>query len=155
MLTLLPHRDYEVTAAELLDSDLENAILHTKMLLECLHQTDDDQVRAWNAHPAADMWRGYEVQLALYGLALCGQKLRREPLWDSNLPDRIQWHFETATMPDDFKMEKPPWMLDDFKIREVERTHRSHLIKRNRDYKQAWPEVLAGMTPFQPSADEE
>lgn len=155
MLTLLPHIDYEQTAKVLLDRDLETSMLHAKIVLDCLHEVDDAAVRAWRHHPATAMWKGFEVQLCMYGLTLGGEYTRRLPTEDNPLINRLQWHFETATMPDDFKMEKPPWMQDPFKSREVERTHRSVLVGRKIEYKKLWPEVQAGMTPYQPAANEE
>jgi hypothetical protein len=124
------------------------------MVLDCLHEADSTAVKAWDNHPVVLMWRGYEVHLSLYGLAMLGEWLRRGKDAD-NAEKRLNWHYDTATMPDDFKMEKPPWMEDEYRIQRVERVSRSLLIARDLSYTKLWPDTPKNLTPYFPRADEE
>lgn len=154
MITYLPYREYDKTAEVLTDFDLQKQTLHVIMLLNALHETDEQNVRAWGNHPAAAMWRGYEVQLSLYGLAMCAAEMERGFSGSEERSKRMQWHYDTATFPDDFKMEKPPWYEAPELITWVERTHRSALISREPAwYSKIWPEIPRDLTISMPKAN--
>lgn len=155
MLTLLPYRDYVMTAEILRDQDLENQVIHTLLILDTLHETDDLVVRAWHRHPVIAMWKGYETQLCLYGEILVNELNGRGVGLLPEAGDRMKWHYDTATMPDDFKMEKPPWMVDDLKMHEVELSHRSILVARDSYYQKLWPTAIPGQDPYWPRASGE
>lgn len=150
MYTFLPYADFDETARTLLERDLEQQIMHTVIALDCLHEKDAETVAAWSKHPLMNMWRGYEVQLALYGQAMVTQAQIRGMDVD-NYSKRLDWHYDTATFPDDFKMEKPPWFDDPDKMRWVERSSRSLLVRRDSRYLTYWPGTSTNLTPYYPS----
>jgi len=86
--------------------------------------------KGWRNHPAAVMWRGYEVKLAEYGIAICEEWLRRG-YKDSLLPE-----FEKAA-----KVLEPrglPWWLGD---EDFHRSHRSNLKRKDPSH-YLWDEPL-------------
>ena|SRR5690349_14454490 len=150
MYTFLPYADFEESARVLLLEDLEKQVVHTIIALDCLHERDSLTVQAWGRHPLMNMWRGYEVQLTLYGQAMLEQLKLRERASEL-YAKRLQWHYDTATFPEGFKMEKPPWWSDEQQIRWVERSSRSLLIRRDHRYVSVFPDAQPNLAPYYPS----
>lgn len=144
--TFLPYEDYTETARCLRDKELENQRLHVKMLLDTLHEIDELTVQVWRSHPAVDMWKGYEAQLAVYGLAMCDEWTRR--FGTDKLTDYIQWHLDNVTCVEDFVMEKPPWMRRTITLDALVRNHRGVLIAKDPVWYSRYKWEIAPCTAF-------
>ena len=81
----------------------------------------------WTNHPATRMWRGYENELALYGICMCEEWIDRG-YKDSLLPE-----FQSRFNEDVCNI--PPWIGDTkFHI-----SHRSNLLRKlPSHYKKYW-----------------
>lgn len=162
MITYLPYRNPEVTAAQLLDSELHLQMVHTLILLDCLHETDEAAVRGWSKHPIVPMWKGYEVQLALYGETMLFEWRNRKGGLNGmeSTERRLKWHFDTATSTDDFEMSMPPWFHDEERISRLERNSRGVLLTLDagqtvKHYHNLWPDAIPDSVPYYPRADGE
>lgn len=75
MQTFLPYTDF-VECAKVLDYRRLG-----KQRVECLQILNalilPNAKRGWSNHPAVKMWRGYELNLAKYGLAICNEWIER------------------------------------------------------------------------------
>ena len=92
----------------------------------------------WSNHPAAKMWRGYELALLRYGERVCLEWLARG-YKDTCLGKMRNLYFnhrqgETNTM--------PPWLgRNDFHL-----AHKSNLVRKLPEhYGKLWPGVPAGL----------
>jgi len=73
MNTFLPYPSF-VDSARVLDRQrLGKQRVEVLQLLRAL----TGETRGWATHPAARMWRGYEAELAMYGLCVCREWRRR------------------------------------------------------------------------------
>ena len=131
MQTFLPLPNY-VDSARILDyKRLGKQRVETKQILLALGKTSG----GWVNHPATKMWRGHEVELCTYGMAMCEEWIRRG-YKDSLLPFFIQaldgYLFAGYTE------DCPAWLGED----EVHSSHRSNLLRKDAEfYKQyGWTE---------------
>ena len=67
MQTFLPYPDFEASAKALDYRRLGKQRVEAMQLLNVLNNPD---AKGWRNHPAVKMWRGYEYELALYGLTM-------------------------------------------------------------------------------------
>ncbi len=87
---------------------------------------------AWEHHPAVLMWRGHEMALANYGVAMCLEWRTRG--YSDTLLDRF-FDYLRAGPPD--QQVRIPWLTVDFCL-----AHRSNLIRKNPAYYgPKWPGV--------------
>lgn len=129
MQTLLPYPDFAQSAATLDRQRLG------KQRVECLQIVKTLLVGAgWQNHPAVKMWRGYEIALLDYQLAVCDEwAVVREyedtcaektiALFEEHEyhPQALANFFETGNY------ESPPWLGDPA----FHESHRSRLMVKN------------------------
>lgn len=73
MQTFLPYPDFKQSAKCLDNKRLGRQRVECYQILKALL----DSNYGWQNHPAVKMWRGYEYQLATYGLAVCDEWIER------------------------------------------------------------------------------
>lgn len=125
----LPYPDFELSAKVFSSHDLRNQVIQVVDLMEVLHETDKAK-KNFDIR-LTQMWKGYELQLCVYGYTLLEELNSRNPPMPVNrvVINRLNWHFECAN-DGDFKMEKPPWVGTEA----IHRSHRSQLITINSQY---------------------
>jgi hypothetical protein len=131
MQTFLPLPSY-VDSAKVLDyRRLGKQRVETKQILLAMSKGKG----GWVNHPATKMWRGYEMELCVYGLAMCREWVRRG-YKDSLIP------FFEGTLAqyelDGRRQEAPPWLGED----EFHASHRSNLLRKDPTFygKYGWGE---------------
>jgi hypothetical protein len=89
---------------------LEQQIRDCIAILNCLHE--DGPTTALSIDPIVKMWKGYELQLAEFGLDCCDELFTRSSekkgMWTDERA-RLEQHLDWATSGN---MEKPPWLDD-------------------------------------------
>jgi hypothetical protein len=116
MQTFLPYPTFKDSARVLDRARLGKQRVETKQILNANFGLS----KGWVNHPAAKMWRGHELALAQYGLAICNEWLFR------GYKDSLAGDFYTLT----FDLEDtglPPWWGDE----RVHSSHRSNLLRKN------------------------
>jgi hypothetical protein len=132
MQTFLPYPSFPQSAKALDDKRLGKQRVEAKQILMVLtgdtkHWKDPN---AWANHPAVRMWRGCDMFLALYGLYMCDEWIRRGFL------DTLRPYFreQIAIAIDNRNTETPAWLgIDSF-----HQSHRSMLAYKNPTY-YSWP----------------
>lgn len=128
MQTFLPYPSFERSAKVLDDEQLLTQCNDVVTILEVLHEINldrEDMGEDWLDHPAIKMWKTYEPQLCLYGLAMCTELQSRTGSY-MNLVDVITWHFVCATG-GEHESGLPPWFGNpDFHL-----SHRSYLMSKD------------------------
>lgn len=123
MQTFLPLPNY-VDSARILDyKRLGKQRVETKQILLALGKTSG----GWSNHPATKMWRGHEVELCTYGMAMCEEWIKRG-YKDSLLPFFIE--SQDAYLSDGRSEEPPAWLGDDH----FHASHRSNLLRKDPYY---------------------
>ena len=69
MQTFLPYADFAQSARALDRQRLGKQRVEVKQILNVLKKGSG----GWANHPAVKMWRGYEMALCNYGIAVCGE----------------------------------------------------------------------------------
>lgn len=118
MQTFLPYPDFEATAAVLDDVRLGKQRVEAFQLLRALAGI----TKGWRNHPAARMWRGYEVALADYGLVVARAWIARGKA--DTVAEKI------TDMRGVGPSVAPPWLGLD----EVHASHRSNLLRKDPDW---------------------
>lgn len=124
MQTFLPYPDFTDSAIVLDRQRLGKQRVETKQIL----QANIGVSRGWVNHPASRMWKGHEIALANYGIAICvewrsrGYKDTLLP-WFDQLADLMLLHGDT---PDTL----PPWLGNE----EFHASHRSKLLAKKPDW---------------------
>lgn len=152
MITYHLDQDHTVTAEILRNRELEEQQLHVRLILDVIHETIGN-IAVWEKHPVVRLWRGYEAQLAAYGLVMCDEWESRghEPLSHGKMRTAIAWHLDTAASVEDFVMEKPPWMEDREIFGMLMLSHQSLLVhKAPKHYRKYFPDVTPSTTPYWP-----
>lgn len=119
MQTFLPYPDFVDSAVVLDYKRLGKQRVETKQIL----QANLGISSGWYNHPATRMWRGYEMALAQYGVAICAE-------WRSRgYKDTLLTWFRdiTLTLPD---LVLPPWLGHE----EFHERHRSQLLEKDPDW---------------------
>lgn len=123
MQTFLPSPSYDESARVLDNKRLGKQRVETKQILLALPKTEG----GWINHPATKMWRGHEVSLCQYGLAMCWEWQRRgykDSLYDFFAAALAQYEEDGRTfLP-------PPWLGED----KVHASHRSNLLRKDREF---------------------
>lgn len=131
MQTFLPLPNYADSARILDYRRLGKQRVETKQILLAMAKTSG----GWVNHPATKMWRGHEVELCTYGIAMCEEWIRRG-YKDSLLPFFMDTYDKYVS---DGRSEEPPsWLGED----EIHASHRSNLLRKDENfYKQyGWAE---------------
>lgn len=122
MQTFLPYPDFDESAACLDTKRLGKQRVETKQILLAL----TGESKGWVNHPATKMWRGHEIALAVYGLAMC-EEWRNRGYKDSLLPFFEKFIEENAKS----KSKAPPKWLG---RGDVHSSHRSNLLRKDSEY---------------------
>jgi hypothetical protein len=123
MQTFLPYPSYAQSARVLDYRRLGKQRVETKQILLAMSKTTG----GWRNHPATKMWRGHEVELALYGAAMCQEWLRRG-YKDSLYAFFMQSHCDLES--DGRDPMPPPWLGDET----IHASHRSNLLRKDPAY---------------------
>ena len=113
MQTFLPYPDFKKSAEVLDNKRLGSQRAEVLTILRF----------GWRNHPASKMWRGYEYQLAEYGLAICREWVKRG--YKDNTAEKIkieQKKFKNKGL--------PPW----FGGKKFHTSHKSNLLRKNPDH---------------------
>jgi hypothetical protein len=111
MQTFLPLPSYYKTAKVLDYRRLGKQRIECKQILNALM----GRSKGWVNHPATRMWRGYEINLIAYAVAICDEWIRR-----GYKDNQLKWFLQEWNMTKERGVIfDPPWMGD-------ERFHASH-----------------------------
>jgi len=114
MQTFLPHTSFDESAKVLDRQRLGKQRVEVLQLLRALN----GETTGWRNHPACVMWRGYEVALANYGLAICKEWIRRG--YKDTCFDKIfKYNNRIVSL--------PPWIGDNG----FHASHRSNLLRKD------------------------
>lgn len=126
MQTFLPYPNFIRTATVLDRQRLGKQRVEAWQILRALTGLSG----GWTNHPATRMWRGYENELALYGICICEEWIARG-YRDSLLPE-----FESRF--DESIVNIPPWIGDD----QFHLSHKSNLLRKlPTHYRKYWRKV--------------
>lgn len=101
--TLRPYAEHTATADCLHERDLRSQLQLVKSLLNTLHQQGHHHSHIEEHHPLLGMWRGYELNLTAYGLALHEARRFKSDDTEAWLMQHMVWA-ESGSM-------DPPWWL--------------------------------------------
>jgi hypothetical protein len=125
MQTFLPYPDFAQSAQCLDYRRLGKQRVEVLQLLNALLTGG-----GWRNHPAAKMWRGYEPSLAIYGIEMCHEWVRRG-YRDTCLKKLRDTYF---SFPFGYSPSAPPWLgRDDFHS-----SHRSNLLRKDPAWYGQW-----------------
>lgn len=127
MQTFIPYgSDFTKTAMVLDRQRLGKQRVETFQIIQALTNPE----YGWQNHPAVKMWRGHVEALALYGIAICDEWIRRG--YKDSMRDRFLPYCATL------RAGNPKW-LD---RQDIAASHRSNLIRKMPDfYGPIWPEI--------------
>lgn len=126
MQTFLPYPDFIRTATVLDRQRLGKQRVEAWQILRALTGLSG----GWTNHPATRMWRGYENELALYGICICEEWIERG-YKDSLLPE-FQLRFDEGVI------NVPPWIGDSA----FHQSHRSNLVRKlPSHYRKYWRRI--------------
>lgn len=123
MQTFLPSPSYTESARMLDYRRLGKQRVETKQILLAMSKTSG----GWVNHPATKMWRGHELELACYGLAMCDEWINR------GYNDTLRKFFADAISQyeeDNRNPLPPPWLGDE----RIHASHRSNLLRKDREF---------------------
>jgi len=130
MQTFLPLPSYADSASVLDNKRLGKQRLECKQILLALGVPVGEHVpgkRGWKNHPAVVMWRGHEVQLAIYAQYICTEWRIR------GFKDTLRAQFvavEDALRFKDYSDDVPEWLEDE----NFHASHRSNLLRKDPVY---------------------
>lgn len=120
MQTFLPDPSYATSASMLDYRRLGKQRVETKQILLALGKSEG----GWVNHPATKMWRGHELELSKYGLAMCKEWVER------GYSDTLGQYFlamRDAYEADGHPSIPPPWLGDE----KFHASHRSNLLRKD------------------------
>lgn len=133
MQTFLPNtHDYAAMAKQLDNRRLNKQALEGWQILMTLLELDPQGnhrvPKGWVNHPAVKMWRGHELALYTYVMAMVNEWKQRG--FKSTIGDKatetIRIAYENALL--DETDPKPDWMLDSVKFERIASSHRRALL---------------------------
>lgn len=120
MQTFLPYPDF-CRSAECLDRQrLGKQRVEVLQLLRTL----SSKTKGWQSHPATKMWRGHELDLISYGVAICDEWIARG--YRDTCREKISTYVYRFGSSD----ECPPWLGNE----EFHASHRSNLLRKDPDH---------------------
>lgn len=132
MQTFLPYDSFRDSAACLDRQRLGKQRVEVVQILNALA----GESKGWVNHPATRMWRGYEMALVEYGLAVCDEWISRG--YHDNCRKRI------AELAINFvgNTGYPPWLGDP----DFHESHQSNLVRKDPEhYREFFPDVSPDM----------
>lgn len=121
MQTFLPYPNFTESAKVLDRQRLGKQRVEVLQILRALSGETD----GWKNHPAVKMWKGYEIPLTMYGLAICNEWVSRG--YNDTCAEKIMELKNKYFKDGPVKM--PPWMGS-----EIHLTHQSNLVRKNPSY---------------------
>lgn len=117
MQTFLPHSDFVESAKALDNRRLGKQRVETLQILKALA----DPLYGWQHHPAVKMWRGFETNLAVYGIEICREWYERG--FRDTCADKI---LAVAQQIGAQYQRTIPWLTQD-----LCRSHQSNLVRKD------------------------
>lgn len=127
MITWLTHMSYGKTARALDDRTLGHQRVEAFELFDALLGGGDESLLR---RPVAKMWVGCEYALGVYGMLMCMEWTNSRGCADSLFFKFYNAIQEIKKEEQDFSYVEPPWFRDV----DVLRSHRSNLIRRQREH---------------------
>jgi Pyrimidine dimer DNA glycosylase len=121
MQTFLPYESYQKSAKILDRQRLGKQRVETLQILNALSNPD----YGWQNHPAVNMWRGYEFELVVYGIAICKEWISRG--YKDTCLQKISCFADTIP---NISIEVPEWIGNE----DLHKSHRSNLLRKNPEY---------------------
>jgi len=121
MQTFLPYESYQKSAKVLDRQRLGKQRVETLQILNAL--TDPNY--GWQNHPAVNMWRGYEFELVVYGIAICKEWIFRG--YKDTCLEKIT---KIADKNPSISIEVPDWLGNE----ELHQSHRSNLLRKDPNF---------------------
>jgi hypothetical protein len=112
MQTFLPYRDFRESARVLDRSRLGKQRVEAWQIAQALTRPD----YGWKNHPATKMWQGHVGLLAIYGMHICDEWIRR------GYKDSLRPKFLDIAEP----WTEPPWLGRE----DLHASHRSKLLEK-------------------------
>ena len=141
MQTFLPYPDFNETARCL---DYRRLGKQRVEACQILYGMDRSHF-SWKNHPACRMWKGYNIALAIYGIAICTEWINRG--YTDNLLSKFYDALPDYTFTD---YDKPFWLGNE----DFHNSHKSNLLRKNYRYyhKYNWdvPDNLPYYWPVEP-----
>lgn len=125
MQTFLPYANLEKTASCLDDKRLGKQRIEAKQIYEALTDPTSKSYRFRN-HPAVKMWKGYEMFLLMYGIAICQEWIDRG-FKDNQLNWFLQKLFNGKNQA---FTDLPKW----WKNKKFHVSHRSNLVRKKPEH---------------------
>lgn len=117
MQTFLPHASFQKSARSLDYRRLGKQRVEVFQLLRAIN----GETKGWANHPAANMWRGHEKTLVIYGTTICAEWKNRG--YKDSMQNRIGEYFYKFP---EAKECPPSWLGDP----QFHRSHQSNLIRK-------------------------
>lgn len=133
MQTFLPYADFESSAAVLDRARLGKQRVETLQIMRSLNTGS-----GWQNHPAVRMWRGHELALWEYQIAVIREWTGRG--YADTCLDKTRLHLREILEERNASEEEhlPPWMGDPA----FHRAHQSNLVRKDPDhYREYFPDV--------------
>ena len=144
MQTFLPLEDFTASAQSLDRQRLGKQRVECLQILNALSNPG----YGWQNHPAVTMWRGAELSLAEYGVAICDEWLRRG--YKDTCKAKILSFRDRFEASGNSKLR--PWWLGDPRLHV---SHQSNLIRKDAEvYGKLWPGVAADLEYWWPTNEQ-
>lgn len=151
MQTFLPYSNFNKCAKTLDNKRLGKQRVEAWQILRTIKA--GDSAKGWRNHPAVNMWRGHEIALCAYGIAMCNEWIVRG--FNDNLKGKFVEAMLDYEPQVDFKLPvgiediqalyNPIWIGDD----RIHLSHQSNLIRKDPDYyKPLFPNAPEGLAYF-------
>ena len=129
MQTFLPFKSFTNTARALDNKRLNKQILECYQILNVL--SNDDPHAGWRNHPAVKMWRGHELGLYTYTMAMVEEADIRGIKTENNLRNITELKKRVGQGWGDGL---PVWMDDKKVMARVTTTHKANLYRKDPEY---------------------
>ena len=129
MQTFLPFKSFVNTARALDNKRLNKQILECYQILNVL--SNDDPHAGWRNHPAVKMWRGHELGLYTYTMAMVEEADIRGIKTENNLRNITELKKRVGQGWGDGL---PVWMDDKKVMARVTTTHKANLYRKDPEY---------------------
>lgn len=156
MQTFLPYPNFEASAFVLDNKRLGKQRVEAWQILRTIRA--GDSAKGWKNHPAVNMWRGHEIALCAYGIAMCNEWIKRgftDNLKAEFVKAMLEYEpviFVGAGVIDIQKLYNPSWVGDE----RLHLSHQSNLIRKDYEYyKLQFPNAPEGLAYFWVSKEKE
>lgn len=120
MQTFLPYQSFTESAKCLDNKRLGKQRVEAWQILRIVAGMDENS--RWRNHPAVLMWGNYEIALAVYGMEICNEWIKRG--YNDSLRIRFYNHLMVNK---EEELNKPNW----FGLPDFHSSHRSNLLRKD------------------------